>query len=308
MNTFKIKLKLNSSLITPLMGDTMFGFICWGIYYHEGEPDLKAFLDNYKSNPFIISEGFPEDTLPRPLLYPEKHKTNLSLEELNTRKIIKKISHVPSTFILNNSNMPLSETKLIDMLIENKSKVEKLMRLNMARMHNTINRLTNTVEENALYTVNEMWFPGVNVFDVYVVTGCTKERVLQLFEWGFENGYGADKSTGKGNMNIESIEETAFHDNGNKAMALGSFIPAEDEQLQRLRAFVISKFGKLGGHFANSMNPFKKPFIIYAAGATFDAENVNKPFIGRLLDNVHNDTRIRHHAYAPIIRFNAEEV
>jgi hypothetical protein len=69
----------------------------------------------------------------------------------------------------------------------------------------------------------------------------------------------------------------------------------------------MSKFGKLGGHYANSMNPFKRPFIMYASGATFDAAAFSGDYVGQLLKNVHQDQRIRHHACAPVLKFHAEE-
>jgi hypothetical protein len=51
------------------------------------------------------------------------------------------------------------------------------------------------------------------------------------------------------------------------------------------------------------LNPFKKPLAMFAEGAAMDAID-GKDYIGKLLKGVHNNEKIRHHAFAPLIYFN----
>ncbi len=90
MKTYKAKIKLHSPLATRVMGDTLFGCVCWGIRYNADEGELTSFLNQFESNPFIISDGFPEGALPRPLLSPEKHVTAIAIEQLQNEKGSKK--------------------------------------------------------------------------------------------------------------------------------------------------------------------------------------------------------------------------
>jgi len=307
MRTYKAKLRLLSPLATRVTGDALFGCVCWGIRYNESEKDLLEFLDQFDTNPFVISDGFPAGTLPRPLLSPEKHVTAITLEQLNKRKRIKKMDYAPADVLLGSEKTPISDKGVVDTLFDLERRMNTSRAFGVLHMHNTINRVTNTVEESALYAVNEMWFKEGSMLDVYIVTSVDVSTTTRLLEWGLAEGYGADRSTGKGRMAVEAVEELWFPNNGNRCLALGSFIPKETQAMSGLRAFVVSKFGKLGGHYANSMNPFKRPFIMYATGATFDAAAFSGDYVGQLLKNVHDDQRIRHHACAPVLKFHAEE-
>jgi CRISPR-associated protein Csm4 len=308
MQTYKIKIEILSPIGTPIKGDTLFGCVCWGILYNDGEGPLKSLLDSFNAEPLVISDGFPENTLPRPLLPPERHATRLELEQLRVRKRVKKMIYVPASFLFESDEQnPLSEQMVIDKLIQNENYLKGLEDRRISRMHNTINRLTNTVEEGALYSRHEMWFGKGTIFDAYIVSTFDMAKLQALLEWAFLEGYGADRSTGKGTLSLKGIEKIGLPQKGNRYMALGSFVPDDKEDhLAELRAFTSAKLGKLGGHFANAMNPFKMAFLMYTAGATFDAHNVARPYVGQLLRNVHNDGRIRHHACAPVLQFFGE--
>ncbi|MFO7734702.1 MAG: CRISPR-associated protein Csm4, partial [bacterium] len=273
MNKYRIKIKVLSSLGTPLMGDTIFGHLCWGLKLREGEGALTSFLEKYDSTPpLIISDGFPEGHLPVPLLEPAMPEKGTTLENINKIKKFKKIKYLDAGLFFN-EEFSFSEKRLLS--TQEKSGEETTFK-KTAKMHNTINRITGTTSngEGGLYASEEIWLsPDNNVFDIYVVSEFEKEKIRQLFLWTFENGYGADKSTGKGNITVESVEQVHFTESGNRAMALGSFVPEKDENLINLRADVFTKFGKLGGNYVLSQNPFKKPLVMYRQGSTFSSED-----------------------------------
>jgi CRISPR-associated protein Csm4 len=306
MNKYRIKVKVKSALGTPLMGDTIFGHLCWGIKFHEGDSALTSFLEKYNESPqIIISDGFPEGFLPVPLLHPVMPEESITLEMLNVVKKAKKVLYIKSNLFFQ-EKFAFSEKNIIQRINDEK---EEVVATTAYRMHNTINRLTGTTSEidGGLHSTKEVFTNDKNsVCDIYVLTMLEIDRLKELFVWTFENGYGADKSTGKGSVSLLSVESVHFPESGNRAMAIGSFIPDKKEELINLRADLFTKFGKLGGTFVTSENPFKKPLIMYKSGSTFSSSE-HKEFVGTLVGNIHSNPMIKHHAFAPVIYFNEEE-
>lgn len=307
MNTYKITLSVQSALSTPLQGDTLFGHICWGIRWTEGENALLAFLKEYEAEepPLIISNGFPAGSLPRPLLQPAPADMPLKASDYPLLKKVKKINYLPADWFFD-PGFRFSETGLFERLASEELPLHKATV--RERMHNTIDRLGGTVKnEGGLYALREFWYSKETEFDVYVLSTYPGEKVKELFKDGLQNGFGADKSTGKGTLNIEAIQDVKFSEKGNRFMALGNFVPDANQECNDLRADLFTKYGKLGGDYVFNHNPFKKPILMYREGATFSSES-GKLYIGSLLWNVHQDPAIRHHAFAPVIRYNETEV
>ena len=310
MKYFKIKIKVKSSLSTPIMGDTVFGHICWGIKYHEGEAELERFIKEYDDNapPLIISNGFLSDMIPVPLLEPNLPISDVNLDDLNKIKKVKKAKYIPVS-CFKSENESISEEK-IGLAFKNEKNFETHYKVN-ERLHNTIDRFSGqTLDEGGgLFAVEEMWYDEKHLMqDIYVVSSLSESRLKEIFTWGFENGYGADKSTGKGNIDVLEVKSIIFNKpNGNniRAMSLGHFVPCENDKIKNLKSDIFTKFGKLGGDYVLYKNPFKKPVVMYAEGATFSTED-DKYYVGSLLKDVHTDPNIRHHAFSPIIFFNEE--
>jgi len=74
MKRYKLRLTLKSRLGTPLTADTLFGHLCWGMLYYEGQAALEKFLDDMQSSqpPLIIGDPCPEGFLPSPILPPAR--------------------------------------------------------------------------------------------------------------------------------------------------------------------------------------------------------------------------------------------
>jgi len=303
MDTYRLQLKIRSPLATPIQGDTVFGHICWGIAYHEGEKILLDFLASYNTEPQLtISNGFPHGRLPMPILTPSAPEIE-NRDALTQLKAIKKQEFVQQELFFDQSFYFSTET-LRNQLPSNNRKNNTLKEAH--RTHNTINRATGMVEEGGLYAVSEKYpKKEKELLDLYMTSTLPEKRINELFQWAFEFGYGADKSTGKGVLEITALDQLTFPQDGKRCMALGNFVPAADNKLKGLRANIMTKFGKLGGHFVTSRNPFKKPILMYKAGATFECPN-STPYVGTLLENIHKDPEIRHHAFAPVIRYREE--
>jgi CRISPR-associated protein Csm4 len=128
-----------------------------------------------------------------------------------------------------------------------------------------------------------------------------KTRITQLIAWAFENGYGADASTGKGKIVIKSDPVPVTQKTGNTYMALGPFVDRPGSGISNLRADIFVRSGKVGGAFASSLSPYKKPVVLYQEGAVFSGD---KPFeyAGALLTGMHGeDPRICQSGFAPVI-------
>ena len=303
MKWFKIKLRVKSALVTPVMGDTLFGHICWGLRFRRGEQALMDFLAEYeKRPPLVLSNGFPAGFLPRPLLKPAGYKKDLSVKEYETFKKYKKIKFLPEEWFFENGFRFSEETLLIKMM---SGQLETVDIKKTERLHNSINRISGTVIENqSPFAVEEIWYEQNEILDVYALSEMNKEDVHDLFKDGLENGYGADKSTGKGWLVVDTVEEeNRMPGNGTRAMALGAFVPGS-EKPEDLRADIFTKFGKLGGYYVHENNPFKKPLIMYAAGATM--KRFEHSYCGSLIHHIHKKPEIVHHAFAPLVFFDEE--
>jgi len=90
MKNYILKINLKSPIITPFSSDTIFGHIAWAFKYLYGAEFLNNFLSEYKNTlPLIISNGFPENFLPRPCSIPNsiKGEENLLSEFYNEKEI-----------------------------------------------------------------------------------------------------------------------------------------------------------------------------------------------------------------------------
>lgn len=293
MQLYKASIKLQSPLVTQLKGDTIWGHIVWGVANHEGEQAVANFLEEEKSATpsLIVSSAFPEGTICKPFPKHEDRKLKLSTEEYSKIKKSKKEKFV-------------SAAKYFSDLFENGTKPFRFERVQS--MHNSINRFSNTVEDGNLFAVEELWANGQD-FDLYILTSYSKERINQLLDWAFENGYGADSSTGKGKISVENIIPVQPKINSNKYVALAPFVADFSEiKEDSLRANTFVRTGKIGGAFASSMSPYKKTVILFDEGAVFESEKPLR-FIGKLITKVHSDERICQSGFAPVLPIGDDE-
>ncbi len=293
---FKVKIEILSPIGTPLLGDTIWGHICWGIRYYKSESALKEFLQKYNSEnpPLIISDGFFENTLPVPLLTPYISE-NLNIKRLNDLKKRKKIKYIPADLIFKERNISIFKLQEIPV-----KKFENV------RLRNTIDRLRGTTkEEGGLFEDHEIWYERGAKFDIYVLSTLKKEKVYELFCNAFSLGYGKDITTGKGIIEVVEVNEIQVPQSCNRVMALSSFVPSQRDKIKNMYADIFTKYEKIGGEYAVNKNPFKKPLVMFKTGATFELEE-KKFYVGSLISNIHKDKNIKHYAYAPLLYFNEE--
>lgn len=283
MKTYRLQLELGSSFVTPWQADTIFGHLCWVVAHHEGEDKLKDFLSLYTDGkpPFILSNGFPGDLLPKPtnlpLLIPGKDRGSF-----RKRKDLKKLRFLS----LDRFNRLLNG--ITDFLLEEAEVKYASSPATFSTVHSQINRMSGTTQEGALYELSEMIFdPPILSIYIKVAEGWEK-KVLALFERLSASGYGKKKSSGKGRFAVKDFKEfSGFLEpkEPNGFISLSNFVPSSDDPTEGFYETFI-KYGKLGEELAFSANPFKKPILFIKEGAVFKADPPLKSHYGTILKDV----------------------
>lgn len=288
MELYKVSLQLASPLVTPLKGDTIWGHVVWGIANHEGEDAVTDFINSCKGTEpaFVISSAFPQGTICRPIPVVQKRQKSMTPEKYaEIKKSKKRVYASAADYFGDNAG---SDNELGNPFET------------VTVTHNSINRFSNTVADGSLYAIAETWSKCLN-FDVYIATTYDTKRIKQLCEWAFENGFGADASTGKGVVSVIGEPQPVRPKcESNTYLALAPFVIPESFEVSDLRADTFVRNGKIGGAFASSMIPWKKTVVLFNEGAVFTSKNSIK-VIGTLLTDVHSDSRICQSGFAPVI-------
>lgn len=301
MKTYCFTLKIESAFGTPLVGDTLFGQLCWAIAHQYGENRLNQLLDGYQEQqPFaVVSDAFPHSYLPLPTL----PSSFWEKEEGADRKKLKKkqwvhLDDMGQQAVRSWQKFAKAEAELMQKLVKNQP-------------HNTLNRQTNTtgLGEFAPYSTSQIWYQPQTLLDLYIVfdeNRITFEELKTLLETIGKFGFGRDASIGLGKFSIEQSQETLFpaRNNANAYLALANCAP-QQLGLDRERCFyqITTRFGRHGDIKALSQNPFKKPIILTKAGAVFTpVEWQERRFLGNGLGNIsYAQPNAVHQGYAPVV-------
>ncbi len=275
MKLYKVILKLTSPYATDWQADTIWGHLCWALRFAYGEPALTDFIAEYEKEgpPLLVSNGFPGDFLPRPIL-PDKPVTErTAFSKAKTQKNIKWLTLDEFTRTQNGEEPDLSEKDSGTLSVT---------------LKNQINRLTSTTGGNEgkntgyLFSFNQYYGEIVSIYlkiaDDFVKT--TEE----LFQNLSKSGYGKRKTVGYGQFGIQSFEEFRGFKSPPKAngfVSLSNFVPAVDDPTLGYWEILV-KYGKLGEDYAITGNPHKKPLLMFRAGSCF-YDTPCKEYYGRLV-------------------------
>jgi len=268
MELYKVKITPQSSFMTTLRGDTLFGHLCWALRYMEGENVLEGLLEGYtQGRPFaVISDAFPSEWLPKPHLPmkllgedPEKKKENrkqrwLTVEDLVAGRFTNAVDDKKAGL----ENRPVLE------------------------VHNAINyRTSHTGEGFDPYT--SLLHSYAQSMSFYVLIDSDRidvGRIERALVWVGASGYGKKATVGKGRFVVESIEAAALSSRGKAFMTLS---PCVFEGLETKVCFydTFVRFGKHGASLAKR-KAFKKPLLMADTSAVviFDEEK-ELSFIGK---------------------------
>jgi len=299
MVVFKIEYELKSSLQTPFHADTIFGHIAWAFRYLKGEEALKNWLKESLNNPTLISNAFPVGYMPRPILKPLPFEFfDKNPDNQKYGKKIKKVELVKKDWLVNNQDK-LNAAELNEHLL-NIVKTKQVFEAKTVLVpHSSYNRQSGRTMDGALYDTEEtfnlpgkFWF----CFSSETVDQALLDKILDYIAF---DGFGADKSVGKGMVGDFKTEKTTLPHpaNANAVMSLSNYIPAERNEINGYYQ-TITKFGKLSGGFASGYNPFKKPVIMFKAGSViFDKEYHPGKIYGQLQGDVHTNPDIVQYGY-----------
>ena len=164
----------------------------------------------------LFSNGFPEDFLPIPVLPEKIDDENLKQNDpkQNDQKLFKKTKYIRKT-ILNEFRDNYNYNSIFKKYKDHskkegdfKSKITK----EDIHVHNTINRLTSTTnEEGGLYVKYNHRYDNTKI-DIYIAIEnelISQKEVFETIYLLFELGYGRDVSTGFGRFvwNEEFIKQ-----------------------------------------------------------------------------------------------------
>ncbi|GHT84330.1 CRISPR-associated protein, Csm4 family [Betaproteobacteria bacterium] len=294
MQTHRFTLHPQTAFGTPLVGDTLFGQLCWGFVRRFGNDWLTDRLQGYtKGNPFLVlSDAFPQGFLPLPTV-PGKFWD----ESKEDRKKLKKkrwlpVEEMESPFSVWQScaynDAEAAERVLKQNHADMKIAQEWLKRESIplqtlrTQPHNTINRATSTTGEDmfAPYTQTQIWFHPEMRLELYAVldeTRVTAEELVAVLTDMGQSGYGRDASIGLGKFEIKRDETFSTLPHSKDANAWLTLAPAAPQGLgfDANNSFYqpLTRFGRHGDAAVHSGNPFKRPLLLAKTGSVFTPIN-----------------------------------
>jgi CRISPR-associated protein Csm4 len=316
MQYYQITFHLRSPLMTPFQSDIIFGHLAWGWRYLRGKAALKDLLVSLDEDPPLISAAFPEGKLPKPILPdpPHSERDDLAEEEatreggdfksakvkaLRAFKAMKKIPYIPEDRFADLAK-GLSRSSLFRCLKDVQEEGERAVQVTVG--HNTINRITGRVtEDGGLHPAEETFYPRDFKFWCWMTGGGVwgKSEIEELWDYVAKSGFGADASTGKGRLEVDSIQEKTLPEPAgcNALISLSQFIPAKTVPNESFWDIGI-KYGRLGGHYANRPKFYKSVLMMFQPGTVLKMPSDFPKPIGSVVHHVNPDPDIVHYAHA----------
>lgn len=306
MALYRYRITPQSAFATPMRSDTLYGHLLWAAAMLDGEGKVREFIDAFagESPPFVLSSALPSGQLPRPAL-PGIPRARFDaqfggkgalFEALQRYKVFRKQGTwaVESWGRLHGQ---LSQEALFADWLAQRPAAPKVktgqVRPNETviahQPHVTIDRQSGSVlEQGGLFFSQATWYRPGTVLDLYVRTEAVAE-FERLFDHLAATGFGADRSTGKGQFRYErdpAFDARPFEGQGSHRLSL-SVCTATD--LPGFTGYWMSmvKHGRAWSGFGER-NPFKKPFFAFSEGSVFRS----MPASGYLLRHIHSDPRI----------------
>ncbi|OON90757.1 MAG: hypothetical protein ATN33_02265 [Epulopiscium sp. Nele67-Bin001] len=296
--TYKWTIDVKNAALTPFQSDTIWGHFIWAIKLQQSDDVFNKILNEFKQDeykPWIISNAFPNNQLPLVRLGMDFDKPKLKTEAIklqNFKDIISQVQWVSrELFDKMQDGMTLKD------IYEQFEDIKSLNELGVIITNtevvnvvekNSINRLTNTTIEGALFSQPETFYR--TPLDIYIKIrdGFDINIIKEAIHYITQTGYGKKASTGKGQINTISFEPTSFNEASGAFITLSNYIPKHKDYSDCLYTKVGTKKGKIAD--ADEPNPFKSPFCYYQYGSIF--RGIVSDNKGKMLDGLHPNSNI----------------
>jgi len=310
MKHLTIMLRPRTAFATPLLGDTLFGQLCWAIRHGWGEARLTDLLDGYTvGRPFlVVSDAFPAEHLPLPAL----PASCWSGQPTNARerKAIKQKTWVPCTALA----LPLETW-------QQQAATHRAANADLSSQpqpRNSLNRVTNTTGKGdgfSPYTVRQLWFAPGTVLDLHVRLDTTRLTQIELTDALAaigSAGFGKDANVGLGKFDIGAAQSSRLtgHPDPDAWLTLAPCAP-QGLPWQAARCFYrpFTRYGRHGDQAARQATPFKAPLLLAAAGAMLSpahADDWKRGWVGQGLGGIGSglspaQPHTVHQGYAPAL-------
>jgi CRISPR-associated protein Csm4 len=304
MRLFRARLRLDGPFASPLASGMIFGQLCWALHEREGGAAVTRWLAE-PERIWGVSDAFPADHLPRPLMAP---RSDAGAQASEDRKALRARSLVTRAgFLRARKGLRIQD---LDASVLRAPADE---RHRVAR--NSVDRHTGrALDEGGLFFRSEFWpsetaKDGVasgHGRDLYIKAPKEDEqRVRDLLAHLGRSGFGKASSLGRGRfalLEVSHDDELGRLNGAGRRLSLSRGIigPNMRDALWR----VEPHFGKTGPQLAlgAGASPFKRPLLLTRAGATFSPAGEGR--FGAWLRDVHpTRPEIGHNAFHVAIPF-----
>ncbi|MFZ2911268.1 MAG: CRISPR-associated protein Csm7, partial [Candidatus Desulfobacillus denitrificans] len=268
MRALKLALTPRTAFATPLIGDTLFGQLCWAIRHGWGEARLAALLEGYTAGrPFlVVGDAFPAGHLPLPAL-PAAFWAGRS-DDPKERKKRKRIAWMPADILAS----PLETWQAQ----ANERRPAPTDFCSRPQPRNSLNRLTQATGKGdgfSPYTVRQHWFAAGAERDLHLrldESRMTQDELAAALAHVGAAGFGKDANVGLGKFDCGTLEDCPLPGHAGPDAWL-TLAPCAPQGLAwgASRCFYrpFTRYGRHGDQAARLASPFKNPLLLAAAGA-----------------------------------------
>jgi CRISPR/Cas system CSM-associated protein Csm4 (group 5 of RAMP superfamily) len=309
--------------------------------YQQGESALQDFLEQMGSSqpPLILADPFPAGYLPMPVLpnlAASQHRwfteqiRQMGCEEVSRKtgyqfpggssgnptrpeafdviKKLTKIKWIPRE-IFHDCQDGLSFESLFEKIVNQGIKQPVFLQQSLVP-HNVVDRLGGGTVEGGIFFTENSFYPDDFQFDLLAGTeSYTADELQLMLTEALQGGYGRDKSTGCGTIEVGKVAPVNMVsiDNADAVMLLGPCVPAADNPTDGYWQ-IRGKAGKLGGHWAIDHHPDKHTIMMLTAGSVLLTDQPCL-FYGRMVSDVHPYLdEVVHYGLAPALPVRISEV
>lgn len=254
--------------------DTLFSAFCNSYLLLYGERKLYELLDKFLKNPpFLISSAFP--------FWNDKLFFPVPLNQIPKEKNLKKIEFIEKDGfeeIINGEKIDKiwKKYKTIPYKIDEDKKEKPYEVILNPRI--AIGRLSNSPGENYFHFSEVFYKEGAGLFFIVDFKENIEKEFFTTIRLICDEGIGGDRTVGKGQFKLESIEDIEFNINENSKyqIILSLYLPKEDEidDLKCGYYEIIERRGYIYSPYCKSLR--RKSVRMFKEGSVFPKVKIGK--------------------------------